>query len=544
MLGSQATLRCTTTSSGNFSWEKGGTTTLRTTTQDLTFTSLASPDLDSYTCAVEESGVTSVKSDAYALSATAAPSKPNVTYTPSSFEVGVRVDITCSVTPTDPTYTYSWTKDSVAISGQSGHTITYTAFGVSDFGDFACTVHHGSLTSPASDAVNVAAQYAPLSLTISHTSVVPSINVVQDEPLSVTCDATCLPSCTFTWTKNEVTSPVSSTSQLTLASVGTDDEGTYVCTATNSKGSNTVYFELVVDAVPSTPAFSVQPSSFTLGDKVNVTCLSTSTGSSLSYQWQRDGVVLSETSSQLTISSFDNSNSGSYTCKAKTTSLESVDSAALDLVPSNAPAKPSVTFTPSTPILGDQVNLTCASTGTHRWFKDGVLIQGQPSQSYIIGSVAVSDTAAYSCDVTNTLSVRSLKSDTVFMQPLYGPADGGMFLTYDSTNVSLTAQSISYISGSLLKVACIADCNPACNYTWHKSPDTSTYLSTSANLTLSNLQLADEGSYFCSANNTQGSSSFSFSLLVTAGPDSGATTVTLSAIPALLLLFTIMYIQA
>ena len=72
LLGNQATLRCVTTSTGTFTyvWVKAGSTTLSDTTQDLTFATLVSADLASYTCAVVESAVTSVTSDAFVLSET------------------------------------------------------------------------------------------------------------------------------------------------------------------------------------------------------------------------------------------------------------------------------------------------------------------------------------------------------------------------------------------------------------------------------------------------------------------------------------------
>ena len=96
-----------------------------------------------------------------------------------------------------------------------------------------------------------------------------------------------------------------------------------------------------------------------------------------------------------------------------------------------------------------------------------------------------------------------------------GPADGGMTLTYDTTTLTSSGQTISYIAGSLLVVTCNADCNEACTYVWRKSPQTSSTLSSTANLTLPNIQLSDEGSYVCTAINTRGSSTTSFSLLVT-----------------------------
>ena len=87
-----------------------------------------------------------------------APSKPTVSYSPSTFEVGARVDLTCNVSPADPAFTYSWTMDGTTLTGQTSQTVTYVAFGLADFGDYVCTVHHGSLSSSASDAVTVAAQ--------------------------------------------------------------------------------------------------------------------------------------------------------------------------------------------------------------------------------------------------------------------------------------------------------------------------------------------------------------------------------------------------
>ena len=83
----------------------------------------------------------------------------------------------------------------------------------------------------------------------------------------------------------------------------------------------------------------------------------------------------------------------------------------------DAPAKPTLSQSPASPILGDTVTLTCTGSGTHRWFKDGVLISGETSQTYVISAVALSDIAQYSCDNTNAQSVRSLVSDGLNVRP-------------------------------------------------------------------------------------------------------------------------------
>jgi hypothetical protein len=91
------------------------------------------------------------------LLSSAAPSKPSVTLSATNFNVGDRVDLTCSVTPANSAYTYEWSKDSTVLSSQTCRVVTFTAFALADFGSYTCKVVFGSLSSPVSDAVTVAA---------------------------------------------------------------------------------------------------------------------------------------------------------------------------------------------------------------------------------------------------------------------------------------------------------------------------------------------------------------------------------------------------
>ena len=77
---------------------------------------------------------------------------------PTTFGVGDRVDITCSVSPVNSAFTYSWTKDGNPLSSVSDSIITFTAIGNADYGVYTCTVIHGSLTSAVIDAVTFNAE--------------------------------------------------------------------------------------------------------------------------------------------------------------------------------------------------------------------------------------------------------------------------------------------------------------------------------------------------------------------------------------------------
>ena len=84
-------------------------------------------------------------------------------------------------------------------------------------------------------------------MTLTPSSVSPSVRVVSGEPLSVTCGATCVPACSFSWTRAGASSPTSSTTLLAFSALTAGDAGTYTCTTTNTKGSATLSFQLHVD---------------------------------------------------------------------------------------------------------------------------------------------------------------------------------------------------------------------------------------------------------------------------------------------------------
>ena len=80
---------------------------------------------------------------------------------------------------------------------------------------------------------------------------------------------------------------------------------------------------------PHTPTLTVNPSDATLetGISVTMTCATSSTGGSITYNFLKDGnAVTSQSSSIYTMGSITTSQSGTYTCTATISSVASAAS--------------------------------------------------------------------------------------------------------------------------------------------------------------------------------------------------------------------------
>ena len=92
-------------------------------------------------------------------------------------------------------------------------------------------------------------------------------------------------------------------------------------------GVLTVFSFFLISVIPQTPTLTVAPSHATIesGTSVTVTCTTTSTGGSVTYDFMRDGnVVTSQPSGTYTMGSIATSESGTYTCTATISTVTSV----------------------------------------------------------------------------------------------------------------------------------------------------------------------------------------------------------------------------
>ncbi|XP_064651326.1 cell adhesion molecule DSCAM-like isoform X2 [Lineus longissimus] len=167
----------------------------------------------------------------------------------------------------------------------------------------------------------------------------PSINctssdasILQGQNLALRCQASGNPRPVITWAKDRSDLPPGRTSfpyqgELKISNVQGVDSGTYICTATNSKGSA---FRMIGVTVYSVPSFTATPKDTTTkeGDPVTLTCAATALpkqprivwktpqSGSLSSQNATDGITITA-SGNLLISSVMEVHAGKYKCFAK-----------------------------------------------------------------------------------------------------------------------------------------------------------------------------------------------------------------------------------
>jgi hypothetical protein len=114
----------------------------------------------------------------------------------------------------------------------------------------------------------------------------------------------------YQWFKDGTSIAGETNSTLTISSFSESDKGFYHVAVSNSNGtatSNTATLSV------TPPSITSHPSDVTTDLGTDVTFTVVATGSGLSYQWFKDGTsIVGETNSTLTISSFSESDKGSY----------------------------------------------------------------------------------------------------------------------------------------------------------------------------------------------------------------------------------------
>lgn len=135
----------------NYQWYKNGTAIANAIADTLTLTNVSASDAANYTVTVSNDGG-SATSDAAVLSLSGIDTPPSIVSQSGSQSttVGGTVSLSVIAAGTQP-FTYQWYKDSTAIAGATGLSLTLTNIALTDAGSYTVVVSNtaGSVTSAA-----------------------------------------------------------------------------------------------------------------------------------------------------------------------------------------------------------------------------------------------------------------------------------------------------------------------------------------------------------------------------------------------------------
>jgi len=265
-----------------------------------------------------------------------------------------------------------------------------------------------------------------------------------------------------------------------------------------------IFFRIVGSS--TAPLITSQPASQTVTAGANVTFTAAASGTPApTFQWRKDGVVLSgATSAALTLTNVTSANAGSYSAVA-TNSLGSATSSSALLIVNPAPpldVAPAITAQPQsvTAVAGSTVALAVVATGTpaptYQWRKDAVALPGATDATLVLPSVTATNAGTYTVVVTNSVGSATSSSALLIVNPA-PPIDVAPAITAQP-------QSVTAVAGSTVALAVVATGTPAPTYQWRKDA-VALPGATDSTLVLPSVTATNAGTYTVVATNSVGS---------------------------------------
>jgi hypothetical protein len=318
--------------------------------------------------------------------------------------------LTLSATATGTGLTYQWQKDGVDISGATATSYSVASVGTIDGGNYTLKVKSSGVCVPTTVTSNIAVVNinTPATITTQPTAT-QTLCTGSALTLSVSATGTGL---SYQWKKGGSNITGATASTYTIASVSTGDAATYTVDVTSSGVCvpATVTSGNAVVNINTPATITAQPTaSQTLCTGSALSLSATATGTGLTYQWQKDGVDISgATATTYSVASVVTSDAGNYTLKVTSSGVcvPAIVTSNIAAVNINTPAAITTQPTASqTLCTGSTLTLSVSATGTglsYQWKKGGTNISGATLSTYTIASVATTDAATYTVDVTSS----------------------------------------------------------------------------------------------------------------------------------------------
>ncbi|XP_078326838.1 hemicentin-1-like isoform X15 [Crassostrea virginica] len=430
----------------------------------------------------------------------------------------------------------------------------------SDSGVFVCVAQNSAGTTNSS-AISLTVSGSTPTVTMGQSS----YSVFTNGDVTLSCSVSANPSATISWTFTSNTGGVtqittssskyslsSSTtaSSLTVRSANSNDQGSYVCSATNSVGTGQATATLVVSG--SLPTLTLQSThSAITGNDIVMTCSVSANPAVSSVSWQfqssssfsfttitsssKYSISSTTGTSSLTVRSVASSDNGQYRCQAtnqvgtsqSTTTLTVSGSVPTVNIPQNSYSSVtgqdvqipcSVSANPSASISWTFTSTTQSQTSITSSTSKYTFNPSSTDGTLRVRATSSSDSGTYRCQATNAVGT---SSDSATLS-----------VTGTPPSVNFGSSTYSVVTGQSTQLSCFVSATPSATaITWTFQSNTgggtvtitsssSGYsLSTSSSFTQSTLtvlsaQNGNGGTYTCTATNLVGTRSASASLSV------------------------------
>ncbi len=245
----------------------------------------------------------------YIIVAPAAATAPVIATQPQSQTVPVGSNVQFTVVGSGtPSPTYQWSKGGVNIPGAIGTYLSLANVQLTDAGTYTVTA--------SNSAGNVTSNGAVLTV-LSSPPAITAQPQSQTDPVGAAAifmvTATGAPAPTYQWQDNGTNIPGANSNTLVISSVQPTDAGNYTVVVSNAGGSITSN-PAVLTVNPAAPTITAGPVSHTVAIGSTTVLDVQATGTSLAYQWMKNGVpIAGATAVSLIISNAQPSDAGSYT---------------------------------------------------------------------------------------------------------------------------------------------------------------------------------------------------------------------------------------
>ena len=512
-----------------YQWQKDGTALTGQNAATLLLGAVQATDAGSYSCIVTDTNAAGLAGSVTSTSETLVVNLPPAVAGPVTVIGGLGGSVTLTINATGSgLLSYQWAKAGTPIAGATGASLALTGLQAADAATYTCAVTNtlnGTATVTVfSEALTV--QPGP--------SIVPPAptTVAQAGTATFSVTATGQGTLAYQWTRAGVPIAGATSATLTLANVQPADAAAYACIVTETVNgvASVGTSAAAVLTVNLTPTFTTSPVATlnaAVGSAANFTAAATGNGV-LTYQWTKGGVAIAgATSGSYSIAATAATDAGTYACVATDTlngTTATATSTGSALVLNAAPAITTQPVATQTVLLGSPATFSlvatppAAGTLSYQWTKAGANITGATAASYTIAATAKTDAGTYACKVTNTLgttTTTTTSASSVLVENWAPTILNPPAATVTGSQGASQGFAGAYPAPLITLSTGLQPTGAVVTYQWYRNGvpvaagatgNGSTYSiaasSGNINLTISNLQVADAGSFYFTTTNT------------------------------------------